>query len=169
MSKEFGERPPYPEPTSQRETRQEAEHAANDHLPSLMRDEEAWSERSHEEMVGILRNSMEQYRLDRDPESRWFDPANWMREQLSFEMAKNSLAVNRGQVVDATEVPHARLLLAWELISQPYLRSKFQRDQVKTAIDDKAQILGRTITLDPNESKLLHAMADACGIPYEGE
>jgi hypothetical protein len=169
MSKEFGERPPYPEPTSQRETRQEAEHAANDRLPSLMQDEEAWSERSHEEMVGILRNSMEQYRLDRDPESRWFDPANWMREQLSFEMAKNSLAVNRGQVVDATEVPHARLLLAWEMISQPYLRSKFQRDQVETAIDDKAQILGRTITLDPNESKLLHAMADACGIPYEGE
>ena len=155
MSKEFGERPPYQEPRSQRETRQEAEHVTNDRLPSLMQDEEAWSERSHEEMVGYFESSMEQYRLDRDPESRWFDPADWMRDQLCFEMAKKSVAENRGQVVDATDVPHARLLLAWEIISQPYLRSKFKRDHVEGAINDKARILGRTITLDPNESKLL--------------
>jgi hypothetical protein len=168
MSKEFGERPPYPEPTSQRETRQEAEDAANDRLPSLMQDEEAWSERSHEEMVDILRSSMEQYRLDRDPESRWFDPANWMRDQLCFAMAIKSAAENQ-EISHAADMPHARLLLAWEIISQPHLKSQFKRDHVEGAIRDKARILGRTIMLDPNESKLLDAMADACGLPYPGE
>jgi hypothetical protein len=169
MSKEFGERPPYQEPRSQRNTRQEAEYVANGRLPSLMQDEEAWSDRTHEEMVDIIKSSMERYRLDRDPESRWFDPVDWMRDQLTFEMAKKSLAVNRGQIVDATEVPHARLLLAWEIISQPYMRSQFNRDHVEVAIRDKARILGRTITLAPNESKLLDVMADACGLPQHGE
>jgi hypothetical protein len=169
MSKEFGERPPYQEPTSQRETRQEAEHAGNDRLPSLLQNEEAWSEQSHEEMVGIIKSSMEHYRLDRDPESRWFDPADWMRDQLCFAMAIKSVAENRGQVVDVIDDPHVKLLLAWEVISLPHLRSKWKRDHVEGAINDKARILGRTLTLDPNESKLLHVMADACGIPYEGE
>jgi hypothetical protein len=169
MSKEFGERPPYQEPTSQRETRQEADNATNNRLPSLMQDEEAWSERSHEEMVETIKSSMEQYRLDRDPESRWFDPVTWMREQLCFEMAKKSVAVNRGQIVDATEVSHARLLLAWEIISLPYTRSNFQKGLVETNIRNKARILGRTITLAQNESKLLDVMADACGLPQRGE
>jgi hypothetical protein len=35
-----------------------------------MQNEETWSEQSHEEMVDIIKSSMEQYRLDRDPESR---------------------------------------------------------------------------------------------------
>ena len=163
MSKEFGERPPYQEPKSQRETRQEAEHAGNDRLPFFMQDEETWSERSHEEMVNIIKSSMEQYRLDRDPESRWFDPADWMRDQLCFEMAKKSVEV------DVLDDPHVNLLLAWEIISLPYLRSKWKRDHVEGAINDKARILGHTITLDPNESKLLDAMADACGIPWHDE
>ena len=89
MPKEFGERP-YQAPTSQRETRQEAKQAANERLPSLMHDEEAWSEWTHEEMVEIIKRSMEQYRKERDPESRWFDPVDWMRDQLSFEMAKKN-------------------------------------------------------------------------------
>ena len=118
MSKEFGERPPYQEPRSQRETRQEAGNATNDRLPSLMQGEEAWSERSHEQMVDIIKSSMEQYRLDRDPESRWFDPADWMRDQLCFAMAKNSVEV------DVMDDPHVKLLLAWEIISLPHLRSK---------------------------------------------
>jgi hypothetical protein len=162
MPREFGERP-YQEPRSQRETRQEAENVTNNRLPFLMQDEAAWSKRSHEEMVDIIKSSMEQYRLDRDPESRWFDPADWMRDQLCFEMAKNSVEV------DVLDDPHVNLLLAWEIISLPYLRSKWKRDHVEGAINDKARILGRTITLDPNESKLLHVMADACGIPYKGE
>ena len=111
MPKEFGERPPYQEPTSQRETHQEADNAANNRLPSLLQGEESWSERSHEQMVDIIKSSMEQYRLDRDPESRWFDPADWMRDQLCFAMAKNSVEV------DVIDDPHVKLLLAWEIIS----------------------------------------------------
>ena len=74
-----------------------------------------------------------------------------------------------GQKSDVIDDPHAKLLLAWEIISLPHLRSQFKRDHVEVAIRDKARILGRTITLDPNESKLLDAMADACGLPYPGE
>lgn len=162
MSKEF-EGQPYQAPRSQQETRQEAEHASQNHFPSLMQNEQAWSERSHEEMVDIIKSSMEQYRLDRDPESRWFDPADWMRDQLCFAMAKNSVEV------DVLDDPHAKLLLAWEIISQPHLRSKWKRDHVEGAINDKARILGRTITLDPNESKLLDVMIDVCGLPQHGE
>ena len=162
MPKEFGERP-YQAPISQRETRQEAKQAANERLPFLMQDEEAWSERTHEEIVDMLRSSMEQYRLDRDPESRWFDPADWMRDELCFAMAKNSVEV------DVLDDPHVNLLLAWEIISLPHLRSQSKRDHVEVAIRDKARILGRTITLNPNESKLLDAMADACGIPWLDE
>jgi hypothetical protein len=167
MSKEFGERL-YEESTSQREARQESEHAGNNRLPSLLQDEDSWSERTHEEMVDILRSSMERYRLDRDPESRWFDSVNWMREQLCFEMAKKSAAANL-KISHAADMPHARLLLAWEIISLPHLRSQFNKNLVETAIRDKARILGHTVTLDSNESKLLDVMADACGIPYEGE
>jgi hypothetical protein len=163
MSKEFGERPPYQEPTSQRETRQEADNSTNDRLPSLIQGEEAWSERSHEEMVAMIKSSMEQYRLDRDPESRWFDPVTWMREQLCFEMAKNSVEV------DVLDDPHVNLLLAWEMISLPYIKSNFQKDLVERNIRNKARILRRIITLDPNESKLLDVMADACGLPQRGE
>jgi hypothetical protein len=168
MPKESDERP-YQAFSSQRETHQEAEHAANNRLPSLMHDEEAWSERTHEEMVEIIKHSMEQYRTERDPESRWFDPVDWMRDQLSFEMAKKTVAENPGQTVHATDMPHARLFLAWEIISLPYIRSKFKRDHVESSIHASARILGRTIELDPNESKLLAAMADACGVPLEGE
>jgi hypothetical protein len=168
MSKESEGRP-YQAPRSQQETRQEAGHASQNRLPSLMHDEEAWSERSHEEMVHIIKSSMEQYREDRDPESRWFDPVDWMRDQLAFEMAKKSVAVNRGQVVDATDMPHAKLFLAWEIISLPYIRAQFKRDHVEASIHDSARILGRTITLDPNESKLLAAMAEACGLSFAGE
>ena len=167
MSKEFGERPSQ-EPGSQRDTRQEADTDTTNRLASLMQDQDTWSERSHEEMVAMIKISMEQYRLDRDPESRWFDPVNWMREQLCFEMAKKSAAANL-KISHAADMPHARLLLAWEIISLPHLRSQFNKNLVETAIRDKARILGPTVTLDPNESKLLHVMADACGIPYEGE
>jgi hypothetical protein len=168
MPREFGERPCH-ERRSPRHTHQEAEHVTHDRLAPLMGDEKAWSERSHEEMVDILRSSMVQYRVERDPESRWFDPVDWMREQLCFEMAKKSVAMNQGETVDVTDMPHAKLLLAWEIISQPYMRSKFNRDHVEVAIRDKVRILGRTVTLDPNESRLLDAMADACGIPQQGE
>ena len=168
MPREFGERP-YQEPRSQRDTQQEAEREIQNRLTPLMQNEEAWSERSHEEMVDIIKSSMERYRLDRDPESRWFDPADWMRDQLCFAMAIKSVAENRGQGIDVLDDPHVNLLLAWEIISQPYLRTQFKRDHVKGAINDKARILGRTITLDPNESKLLDAMADACGIPWHDE
>src|SRR5688500_17676857 len=89
MPKESEERP-YQASSSQRETHQDAEHAAKNRLPSLMHDEEAWSERTHEEMVEIIKRSMEQYSKERDPESRWFDPVDWMRDQLSFEMAKKN-------------------------------------------------------------------------------
>jgi hypothetical protein len=119
-------------------------------------------------MVDMLRSSMEQYRLDRDPESHWFDPADWMRDKLCFAIAKKSVAENQ-EISHAADMPHARLLLAWEIITLPHLRSQSRRDHVEVAIRDKARILGRTITLDPNESKLLDAMVDACGIPLHDE
>src|SRR5688500_8360335 len=164
MPKEFGERPPYQAPTSQRETRQEAEYAAHTPLSPLMQRDETRGERSHAEMVAMIKRDMAAYIAEKDLDIKRFNPVQWMRDQLCLEMAKKSVAENMG-IVDAADMPHANLLLAWEVISFPYITRDIYRSNVEYGIMDKARTLGQTLTLDHNESRLLDAMAEACDIP----
>ena len=94
-----------------------------------------------------------------------FDPVAWMREQ--FISARLDLWPVRSpeDVVPIHERPHAQLLMAWDLISQPYYKSAYRRGLAESGVKDDAIHLGHTITLDSNESKLLSAMAEAVGIP----
>jgi cobalamin biosynthesis protein CbiG len=85
-------------------------------------------------------------------------------DTLIFETAKQSVEVY-GRNVEPTETPHANLVLAWEVISHPYVTGAIYRSNVENGIKVKAQALGHTITLDHNESRFLDAMAEACGIP----
>lgn len=62
-------------------------------------------------------------------------------------------------------MPHAQLMIAWDVISQPYYKSAYHRGLAEVGVQDDARHLGHTITLDPNEGKLLSAMAEAVGIP----
>jgi hypothetical protein len=96
-----------------------------------------------------------------------FDPVAWMRERLitastDLELAENP---NLDPNADRHEHPHAHLLFAWDLISQPYYKSAYHRGLAELGVKDDARHLGHTITLDLNEGKLLSAMAEAVGIP----
>jgi hypothetical protein len=164
MPREFGERP-YHEPTSQRNTHQEAEHAAHTPLSPLMQRDETRGERSHAEMVAMIKRDMAAYIAEKDLDIKRFNPVQWMRDQLCLEIAKQSVRENNGQIVDAAAVPHANLQLAWEVISFPYITRDIYRSNVEHGIKSKSRTLGQTITLDHNESRLLEAMAEACGIP----
>jgi hypothetical protein len=88
-----------------------------------------------------------------------------MREQLAYALTALTLAQDPETNADRQHAPHAQLMMAWDVISQPYYKSAYHRGLVETSISDDARVLGRTITLDPHESKLLDAMAEAVGIP----
>jgi hypothetical protein len=163
MPREF-EQGPFHEPTSQRQPHQEAEQIDNaPRSPRGQRDEPR-GERSHAEMVAMLRQDMAQYIAEYDPDGQWFNPVEWMRDKLIFETATQSVEVY-GRNVEPAETPHANLVLAWEVISHPYVTEAIYRSNVENGIKVKAQALGHTITLDHNESRFLDAMAEACGIP----
>src|SRR5437016_108464 len=99
--------PPQPQPESE----------ANPLVPFL-REQRGEGERSHEEMVADIRKDMAAYVARKDPYQ--FDPVAWMRNELSWALTKLRLAENpeptRGS---RAELPHAQLMMAWDLISQP--------------------------------------------------
>jgi hypothetical protein len=116
-------------------------------------------------MVAMLRQGMAAYIAEKELDREWFNPVQWMRNELIFEIAKQSVVIHGKHLVDVDEMPHANLLLAWEVISFPYLTGDIYRSNVTNGIKTKARTLGHTITLEPNESRFLDAMAEACGIP----
>ena len=164
MPREFGERPS-PEPRSQQATHQEAEHAADTLRLPIVQGHETGSKRSHAEMVAMIKRDMAAYIAEKDLDRKWFNPVQWMRDELIFEMVKQSVAIHGSKHVDAAEKPQANLLLAWEVISFPYITGDIYRSNVEYGIMDKSRTLGQTITLDHKESRLLEAMAEACEIP----
>ena len=113
----------------------------------------------------MIRQDMAAYTAEKDLDREWFNPVQWMRDELIFEIVKQSVAIHGGKHVESAGKPHANLLLAWEVISFPYITRDIYRSNVEYGIMDKARTLGQTITLDHQESKLLDAMAEACEIP----
>ena len=147
-------RAPKPQPKS--------ESAANP-FALLSRDQHWGRELSHEEIVASLRKDMAEYAEAYYPP---YCPVDWMKGHFINESNKLMLAEHPELAgIPRHESPHARLLMAWNIISQPYYRSAHQRDMAKWAVEDDVKYLGYTITLDANEGKLLSAMAEAVGIP----
>ena len=129
-----------------------------------MRNEKTWSEISHEEIVASIRKDMAAYIAEKKPYK--FDPVAWMRER--FISARTALLFTENPergLVARHESPHAQLLMAWDVISQPYYKTAYHRGLVESTVKTDARHLGHTITLDPKESMLLDAMAEAVGIP----
>jgi hypothetical protein len=126
----------------------------------LSREQPGEGERSHEELVNIIRKDLAAY-MERKQLTRYRpDPVAAMRDRFisalsNFELAQNPELANAPR----HEMPHAQLLMAWDLISQPYYKSAYERGLTESAVKDDARHLGHTITLDPNESKLLSVMA----------
>jgi len=149
----------------QRNIHQEAEGADNA-LSRLMRDEKTWSEISHEEIVASIRKDMAAYRVRKGQNSQ-FDPVAWMREHFIHRKVELALVENPNldPNVDRQHRPHAQLLMAWDIIALPHYKSTYERGLAESALRDDARVHGHTITLDPNERKLLDAMAEAVGIP----
>jgi hypothetical protein len=95
-----------------------------------------------------------------------FDPVLWMHEQIIYADTRKSIAENI-PVEPLGASPYAKLTMAWALIASSYVKPKYytSRRNMESGIEARAEVLGHTITLDPMESKLLHAMAEAVGIP----
>jgi hypothetical protein len=160
----LAERPGYDPYHAERPQSQSQPDSEPNPFALLSREQRGEGERSHEELVAIIRKDMAAYVEEK--KIYRFDPVSWMREQLIYGLTRIRLAENPGMPKGGRyEMPHAQLLMAWDLISQPYYKSAHLRGLTESAVKDDARHLGHTITLDPNESKLLSAMAEAVGIP----
>ena len=140
-------------------------------LASLLREQRGGEERSHEELVAIIRADIEgeRTRLRKfvsNPDSI-FDPVLWIRDKITFADTQRSIAENRPPSAGLGATVYAKFIMAWDIISSPYIKPRYYitKSNAERGIRERAKILGSTITLDPNESKLLDAMAEAVGIP----
>jgi hypothetical protein len=116
-------------------------------------------------MVAIIRSAMEEKRARIGDYG--FDPVLWMRDQICIADTMKGIAENRPPSEGLGNTPYAKLIMAWDIISVPYIKPRYHvsKSNAERGIRERAQILGPTITLDPNESRLLDAMAEAVGIP----
>jgi hypothetical protein len=157
-----------------RNIHQEAEHAGTTLSALFMHDQQGDKERSHEEMVALIRGAIEKKRASlrkfvSDPDAI-FDPAAWIREEIIHANTRRILAetpVHNKQTLDIElgKRPYAKLIMAWDIIALPYYRSEHRRGLSEYGMKERAKIQGHDILLDPTESKLLDAMAEAVGIP----
>ena len=146
--------PPRPQPEQQ----------ANP-LVAFLREQRGEGERSHEELVASIRQTVAAYIEGMMPYEK-YDPVDAMREV--FVLSQGDLVRKYSPELlgkPSWEQPHEQLYMAWSLIAQPYYKSARTRGLGKADLEADAEHLGHTITLDANESKLLHAMAEAVGIP----
>jgi len=131
-----------------------------------LREQRGGEEWSHEELVAIIRNDLAAYMKRKQLDRYSPDPVAAMRDRFIWTLTEFTLAEHPELAGAARqEKPHAYLLMAWDLISQPYYKSAHLKGLTEGAVKDDARHLGHTITLDANESKLLSAMAEAVGIP----
>jgi len=134
-------------------------------LVPFLREQRGEGERSHEEIVASIREDMAAYVSRKDPYN--FDPVAWIRHHFICR-STDLLNAEHPELVgklERHEIPHARLLMAWDIISQPYYKDEHHRGLAEACVQRDAEHLGHTITLEPNEGKLLSAMAEAVGIP----
>ena len=144
-----------------------SESEANPLAPLLREQRGGQGARSHEELVALIRKDLAAY-MERKQLTRYSpDPVAAMRDRFIGALTHLQLAENPEQHTTGGRVenPHGQLLMAWDLISQPYYKSAYLRGLTEDAVRDDARHLGHTITLDANEGKLLSAMAEAVGIP----
>jgi hypothetical protein len=130
-----------------------------------MQEQQEGKERSYEEMVSIIKDAAEKARARQGAST--FDPAVWMRDQIINADTRRGVAENRlATVVGVGATPYAKLIMAWEIISVPYITLLYHvaKSNAEAGIRARAKVLGDTITLDPKESMLLDAMAEAVGI-----
>lgn len=132
----------------------------------LSREQRGEGERSHEELVANIRKELGAYMKRKQLDRYHPDPVDAMRDRLIGVLGDLPPAENP-QVPYYTrdQIAHAQLLMAWELISQPYYQSAHMRGLTEVGVRDFASVFGHTITLDANEGKILAAMAEAVGIP----
>ena len=140
-------------------------------LAPLLREQQGGEGRSYEELVSIIRTDIERERARlrnfvSNPDSV-FDPVLWMRDRIISADTERSIAENRPPSAGLGATVYAKFIMAWDIISSPYIKPKYyvSKSNAERGIKDRAKILGSTITLDPNESRLLSAMAEAVGIP----
>jgi len=134
----------------------------------LSREQRGEGERSHEELVANIRKELGAY-MKRNQLDRYSPyPVVAMRDWLLGGLS-DLVPARYQHRPDYTrdQLPHYQLVIAWELISHPYYPDRYwiTRDNIKGGLEDHARKFGHTITLDPNEGKLLSAMAEAVGIP----
>jgi hypothetical protein len=144
-------------------TRPQPEQQANP-LVAFLREQRGEGERSHEEIVAIIRRQLEAHIEKEKPYD--VDPVQWMRERF-VSAHRDLVRAEYPELVGAAlyERPYAQLLMAWDLISYPYYKSAHLRGLMESGVKRDAIHLGHTITLTANEGKLLSAMAEAVGIP----
>lgn len=61
--------------------------------------------------------------------------------------------------------PILDLANAWEAISEPYIKSRFDRFVARNILEMEAEIYSCNVTLEPDAVKVLDAMAATVGIP----
>ena len=95
-----------------------------------------------------------------------------MRDQIIVANSRKILAETKVHTQENLTIelgarPYAKLIMAWDIISLPYIKPRYQvsKNNAESGLRERAKILGHTVTLDPMESKLLDAMAEAVGIP----
>jgi hypothetical protein len=135
-------------------------------LAPLLREQRGSGERSHEEMVAIIKTDLAAYMESKQLDSYNPDPVAALRDRFIAAIVPLQIAEHPEPPTGGRyDMPFAQLMMAWDLISQPYYKSAHVRGLTESAVKDDARHLGHTITLDRNEGRLLSAMAEAVGIP----
>ena len=123
----------------------------------LDRSEERWEDLPHDELVALLRSSIENAKVEW--EASWgegsFDPIIWIGEKLTNKLFP-AFGSPRSQAQN--------LSYAWDALTQPYIKSPTYRDIVSGIIRDVSRVHGRYITLPPKGVKLLDAMTEAVNV-----
>lgn len=82
----------------------------------------------------------------------------WAGELLTAR-ALNASGEDGQQRMDAS--------FAWDALSRPYIQDRdFQKAIDATLLTGTAMRQSNLVTLNPHASKLIHAMADAVGVPF---
>jgi hypothetical protein len=131
---------------------------------SLPQEAEHSNEPSHEDMVAAIRRSIAQRRDERERRKLAFDPVAYVGNELAWQEIKRG--EGRLEYLEAGPEPYfPKLVIAWDVLSLPFLKDERLKGGRERFLKNFAKYLEPTITLKPNEAKLLDAMAEAAGIP----
>jgi hypothetical protein len=109
--------------------------------------------------VADIKNAIAVQRAEQEASGKQFDPVFWLGDLLtrSAATATGAARQNRSDLSDA-----------WDVISQPFVKSPDYRQAIDaTLLTSTAMRRSNTVTLTPPAAKLMRAMADAAGVPYD--